>query len=100
MEEEVKEVLDEATAASKMAVINAAYDELAVPDQHEGETDLQYILVLRQTIRDLSRRANEFEALAQTLAEANVRQTKIIEKLRADIVRLKMKLVEGVKNAA
>lgn len=71
------------------AAITKTWDEMAVPDQNEDEGDLQYIFRLRQTIRDIAKTANQHEAAAQKLAESNVRQTKIIERLQKEQYKLK-----------
>lgn len=75
-----------------------AWDELIVPSEPENwepgsdKTTWDYVGLLQQTIRDLAKTANEHESVSQNLAEANVRQSHIISKLRAEITGLRVKV--------
>lgn len=92
-------VLQEAVAGKRMAAITTMWDSLLVPVRpivpwhHPDVEKLQdHITLLESTCKELAEKSNQFEGAAQSLAEANVRQTRIIGKLRSDVIRLKIAL--------
>lgn len=88
-------VLQDVVAGQKMRAITDMWDSLIIPPMSDGPDDEvypRYVQTLKDIITDLAKTSNQFEGAAQALAEANVRQTKIITKLRADVVRLKLKM--------
>lgn len=93
-------------ADTTAAVVMQAWDDLVIPEMPDGpdeEVFPRYITTLKEALRDTAAEANKNEAMSQNLAAANVRQTEIISKLRAEIARLKIALMQktlGVTDAA
>lgn len=91
-------VLESVANEQRMAAITNMWDSTVVPEEPEGLAGdlsvehLAYIEKLQSTIVELAASANRFEGAAQSLAQALVRQTKIIAKLRTDALNLKLKL--------
>lgn len=99
LEERVKQQEHDKQVTQQVAArIVQAWDDLVVPPEPTyivnnglGEAEVaEYVELLKNTIRDLARQANAQEGIAQTLAEANVRQTKLVTQLRMEINRLKL----------
>lgn len=66
-----------------------------------GDSAMRYIGVLQAAVRDVAKQSNEHEGVAQLMAEANVRQTKIISRLRDDVMKLQLRLQKAeTKNEA
>lgn len=89
------DALQEAVSRQRMKAITDMWDSLAIPQRKQGEQDWDYIQRLIEAGGELAQKVNQFEGAAQSLAEANVRQTNIIAKLRADLVRVKTKWLEA-----
>lgn len=108
LEERVKQQEHDKQVTQQVAAkIVQAWDDLVVPPEPinwepgSDKTTWDYVGLLQETIRDLARQVNSQEGIAQTLAEANVRQTKLISQLRKDIYNLKlasMNMAAAVEN--
>lgn len=78
------------------AVVMQAWDDLLIPEFSGAESTnelCQYIEELKDVIRELGKAVNLQEATSQSLAQANVRQTKIVAKLRSEMNDLRIKLM-------
>lgn len=79
--------------------VTKAWDTMFIPTPPEDfandELTFDYSNKMQELVKDLVLRANEMEAKAQKLAEANVRQMKIIGDLRAEIWNAKLKEIPG-----
>lgn len=75
--------------------VTKAWDTMLIPTPPEDFANdsltFDYSNKMQELVKDLVLRANEMEAKAQKLAEANVRQMKIIGDLRAEIWDAKLK---------
>lgn len=94
--------LQDAVSDARMRVITAAWDEMVIPPMPDGpdeEVYPRYIQTLKDALKDLAQRSNMMEGAAQSLAEANVRQTKIIAKLRNDLHKYQLKWLKEVQAA-
>lgn len=80
---------DEQMSKQAVAPIMKAWDDLVIPAPTTDSME-DYIDELKDVVRDLARQVNTQEGIAQTLAEANVRQTKLVSQLRTEITRLKL----------
>lgn len=85
--------LQEAVSGSRMAAITTMWDSLVVPERKPDEPVELYVVRLRDTIKEVAAQSNRFEGAAQSLAEANVRQSKIIAKLRGELTRIRCTLL-------
>lgn len=74
-------------------VVMRAWDESVIPSRQALSAEA-YIVKLTDTIRTVALECNRQEGVSQSLADANVRQTKIISKLRDDIYTLKVQLAK------
>lgn len=77
------------TTDEMFETITKTWDTLVMPtppnEFGNDQTTYDYVNALCTCIEDLAKRANEYEAKAQRLADANIRQTNIILKLRQDL---------------
>lgn len=79
--------------------VSRAWDDLFLPvppeDFGNDKSTWDYVNKLIETAREFAVETNKQTTVAQDLARANVRQTELVQKLRAQVADLKFKLMRA-----